>query len=118
MTVAQPRPILVTHSGRFHCDDVFAYAIFRLSLGLTEAGRDHTVIRTREPAVIKAANIAWDVGLVFDPQAGRFDHHQRGAPLRPDGTPYSAAGLIWQVHGERAVAALLAASGSGRFAAE
>jgi uncharacterized UPF0160 family protein len=116
MTAAQLRPVLVTHSGRFHCDDVFAYAIFRLALGLTEAGRDHTVIRTRDPATIKLADIAWDVGLVFDPAARRFDHHQRGAPLRPDGTPYSAAGLIWQVHGERAVAALLAASGSDRFA--
>jgi uncharacterized UPF0160 family protein len=118
MTAAQTHPILVTHSGRFHCDEVFAYAVLRLALGLTEAGRDHTLIRTRDPAVITSADIAWDVGTVFDPAAGRFDHHQRGAPLRPDGTPYSAAGLIWQVYGERAVAALLAPSGSDRFAPE
>ena len=32
-----------------------------------------------------------------------------GAPLRPDGVPYSSAGLIWQVHGISAVAALLGA---------
>jgi uncharacterized UPF0160 family protein len=117
MPLAQTDPVLVTHSGGFHCDEVFAYAILRLALGLTEAGRDHSLIRTRDPAPISAATIAWDVGTVFDPAAGRFDHHQRGAPLRPDGTPYSAAGLIWQVYGERAVAALLAPQGAGRFAA-
>jgi uncharacterized UPF0160 family protein len=116
MTFAQPPPILVTHSGRFHCDEVFGYAILRLALGLTETGRDHSLIRTRDPAVIGAADIVWDVGTVFDAAAGRFDHHQRGAPLRPDGTPYSAAGLIWQVYGERAVAALLAPSGAERHA--
>ena len=117
MTPAQTPTTLVTHSGRFHCDEVFAYASLLLALGLTESGQDHRLIRTRDPALIKSADIAWDVGSVFDPAAGRFDHHQRGAPLRPDGTPYSAAGLIWQVYGERAVAALLGPSGSGRFAA-
>jgi uncharacterized UPF0160 family protein len=117
MTPAQAHPLLVTHSGRFHCDEVFAYAILRLALGLTEPGQDHRLIRTRDPAVIDSATIAWDVGTVFDPARGRFDHHQRGAPLRPDGTPYSAAGLIWQVYGERAVAALLAPAAAGRFAA-
>ena len=116
MTFAQTDPILVTHSGGFHCDEVFAYAILRLALGLTEPSQDHSLIRTRDPAVIGGADIAWDVGTVFDPAAGRFDHHQRGAPLRPDGTPYSAAGLIWQVYGERAVAALLTQQGSDRFA--
>jgi uncharacterized UPF0160 family protein len=56
------------------------------------------------------------VGTVYDPAAGRFDHHQRGAPVRPDGTPFSSAGLIWQVYGVRAVAALLVSSGSDDFA--
>ena len=27
MTIAHPRPILATHSGKFHCDEVFAYAV-------------------------------------------------------------------------------------------
>jgi uncharacterized UPF0160 family protein len=114
MALLPLNPVLVTHSGRFHCDEVFAYAILRLALGLSEPGRDHRLIRTRDPVVIQSADVAWDVGTVFDPAAGRFDHHQRGAPLRPDGTPYSAAGLIWQVYGEPAVAALLAASAVSR----
>jgi uncharacterized UPF0160 family protein len=117
MTSAQTLPILVTHSGRFHCDEVFAYATLRLALGLREPARDHSLIRTRDPALIKSGDIVWDVGTVFDPEAQRFDHHQRGAPLRPDGTPYSSAGLIWQVYGERAITALLVPSGGERFAA-
>jgi uncharacterized UPF0160 family protein len=116
MALGYQRPLLVTHSGKFHCDEVFAYAVLRLALGLAEVGRDHCLRRTRKPALIEAADIVWDVGTIFDPQTNRFDHHQRGSPLRPDGTPFSAAGLIWQVYGERAVAALLAPVGAGRFA--
>lgn len=110
-------PVLVTHSGKFHCDDVFAYAVLRLALGLARAGEDHRLFRTRDKAVIENGDIVWDVGLVYDVAGSRFDHHQRGAPLRPDGTPYSSAGLIWQVYGARAVAALLGPAGSPEMAA-
>ncbi|WP_424811412.1 MYG1 family protein [Roseococcus sp. YIM B11640] len=110
-------PVLATHSGKFHCDEVFAYAVLRLALGLREAGRDHILRRTRKPELIESAGIVWDVGFVFDEAAKRFDHHQRGAPLRADGTPFSSAGLVWRVYGEAAMAALLRPSGSERFAA-
>jgi uncharacterized UPF0160 family protein len=117
MTVDQRLPILATHSGKFHCDEVFAYAVLRLALGLNAPGQDHVLLRTRKAELIETADIVWDVGFTFDAEANRFDHHQRGAPLRPDGTPFSSAGLIWQFHGERAVAALLQPSGSTAFAA-
>ncbi|GAB0114776.1 MYG1 family protein [Acidisoma sp. C75] len=107
MNSGDASPLLVTHSGKFHCDEVFAYAVLRLALGLGRTGEDHRLVRTRESGLIAAGTIVWDVGLVHDPARGRYDHHQRGAPLRPDGTPYSAAGLIWQSYGVRAVAALL-----------
>ncbi len=48
--------------------------------------------------------------MVADAAAGRFDHHQHGAPRRADGLPYSAAGLVWRTHGEAAVRALLGAA--------
>ena len=99
---------LVTHSGTFHCDDAFAYAILRLALGLRHTDTDHTLTRTRDPERIAAADIVWDVGTLHDPATGRFDHHQRDAPVRSDtAIPYRAAGLIWQVHGRAAVRALL-----------
>jgi uncharacterized UPF0160 family protein len=110
-------PLLVTHGGKFHCDEIFAYAVLRLALGLEEAGRDHRLVRTRKPELIEAGTVVWDVGSQYDPATNRFDHHQRGAPLREDGTPFSSAGLIWQVYGERAVAALLRPVGAEAFAA-
>ena len=63
------------------------------------------------------ADVAWDVGAVYDAAADRFDHHQRGAPVREDGLPYSAAGLVWRHHGEAAVRALLEPSGAADLAA-
>ena len=111
------RPLLVTHSGSFHLDDAFAYTVLRLALGLREAGRDHALVRTRDEAAVAGADVAWDVGAVYDPAAGRFDHHQRGAPVRNDGLPYSAAGLVWRHHGEAATRALLEPSGAGGLAA-
>ena len=109
--------ILATHSGKFHCDEVFAYAVLRLALGLTEPGRDHVLLRTRRQELIDTAAIVWDVGSIHDAAANRFDHHQRGAPVRPDETPFSSAGLVWQVYGERAVAALLPAEATNFAAA-
>ncbi|MCB8876209.1 MYG1 family protein [Acidisoma silvae] len=107
MSSGDLRPLLVTHSGKFHCDEVFAYGVLKLALGLTAPGQDHRLVRTRDSKIIESGDIVWDVGTIFDPAVSRFDHHQRGAPTRPDGTPYSAAGLIWQVYGVRAIAALL-----------
>lgn len=104
-------PLLVTHSGKFHCDEVFAYAVLRLALGLSEAG-SHRLVRTRDAAIIAGADVAWDVGGCYDEAANRFDHHQRGAPVRPDGMPFSSAGLVWRRYGARAVTALLAGGDS------
>ncbi|MFC0410816.1 MYG1 family protein [Roseomonas elaeocarpi] len=104
------RPLLVTHSGNFHCDEAFAYVVLRLALGLREAGVDHDLVRTRDADTIARGDVVWDVGLSYDAAANRFDHHQRGAPLREDGTPFSAAGLVWQRYGAEAVRALLAAA--------
>jgi len=110
-------PLLVTHSGTFHLDDVFAYLTLRLALGLRAAGDDHTLVRTRDPAVIERAEWVWDVGTVYDPARQRFDHHQLGAPKRADGITYSAAGLVWHHHGPAAVAALLGPAASPTDAA-
>ncbi|ABI63007.1 MYG1 family protein [Granulibacter bethesdensis] len=101
-------PLLITHSGKFHCDEVFAYAVLRFALGLSRSGEDHVLLRTRKPELIETGDIVFDVGLISDPSNNRFDHHQIGAPTREDGTPFSSAGLVWQIYGERAVASLLA----------
>jgi uncharacterized UPF0160 family protein len=86
----------VTHNGVFHADDVFAAAVLRQieSLHLT---------RTRDPEVIAQADVVFDVGNEYDPERGRFDHHQGGLAVRPNGVPYAAFGLIWKTFGPRYV---------------
>lgn len=87
---------VVTHNGGFHSDDVFAVAALQLLLGKENIA----VTRTRDEAVIAAADWVVDVGGVFDAKAKRFDHHQNGAPVRENGIPYAALGLVWQALGE------------------
>jgi Uncharacterized conserved protein related to MYG1 family len=94
--------ILATHSGTFHADDVFAYTVLAAALG-----GDVGLVRTRDPAVIDAADIVFDVGGIHDPDRMRFDHHMRGhAPSRPDGTPYSSFGLVWKRFGRDFLSAI------------
>lgn len=88
---------VVTHSGTFHADDVFATAVLRAALG------DFAFVRTRDAAAIAAADIVFDVGGVYDPARKRYDHHMRDLPRRDDGTPYSSVGLVWRDYGRVAL---------------
>lgn len=98
---------IVTHNGTFHADDVFAIATLQLAYGVAGV----KVVRTRDEAVIAAADIVVDVGGIFDTATQRFDHHQIGAPVRANGVPYAGFGLVWQVYGEKV-------AGSSEVAAE
>jgi len=91
--------ILATHSGKFHADDVCAVTV----LDCVFPGGE--LIRTRDPERIRQADFAVDVGGLWDPQAGRFDHHQKGFDgARQSGVLYASAGLVWRTHGARYVA--------------
>ncbi|MFT3925384.1 MAG: MYG1 family protein [Myxococcales bacterium] len=76
--------LVATHSGPFHCDDVFAGALLRCFLD--PALR---FVRTRDLARIAEADIAIDVGGEYDAARGRFDHHQREYT-----GPLSSAGMV------------------------
>ncbi len=88
---------IVTHSGNFHVDDLFAVAALQLLLGIS-----HTeVFRSRDASVWASGDYVVDVGNVYDPATHRYDHHQHGgAGARGNGVPYSALGLVWKHHGE------------------
>ncbi len=88
---------IITHSGSFHTDDVFAVATLQLHFGIENV----EVIRTRDEAIIASGDIVVDVGGVYDAEKQRFDHHQNGAPVRDNGIPYAAFGLIWKHYGEQ-----------------
>jgi len=85
---------IVTHNGSFHADDVFSIA------ALKSIFPSFKLIRTRDGELIANADIVVDVGGEYNPDTGRFDHHQRGgAGERANGIPYSSFGLIWQQYG-------------------
>lgn len=96
--------VIVTHGGKFHADDAWAVAVLNILYP------DASIVRTRDPAIIDAADFAIDVGGIWDPARGRFDHHQKGFDVvRPSSVPYASAGLVWREYGARCVAALAAA---------
>jgi uncharacterized UPF0160 family protein len=100
--------IIATHSGKFHADDVWGVIVLSLMFPAAE------LVRTRDPDLIAGADFAVDVGGAWDPQAGRFDHHQKGfAGARQTGVVYASAGLVWKAYGGRCVA-LIAQTHAGR----
>lgn len=88
---------VITHSGPFHADDVFGVATLQLIFGVDNI----ELIRTRDEVIIATGDIVLDVGAVYDPERQRFDHHQVGAPVRDNGIPYAAFGLVWKHYGEK-----------------
>lgn len=86
---------LVTHSGGFHADELMSSVI------LTRLFPQAQIIRSRARDWITPGpdRIIYDVGGAYDAAAGIFDHHQRGAPKRDDGQPYSSFGLLWKHFG-------------------
>ncbi|PHR24399.1 MAG: metal-dependent hydrolase [Hoeflea sp.] len=92
---------LVTHSGGFHADELLS------SVVLTRLFPNARIVRSRSSEWITPASdrIIYDVGGAYDAEARIFDHHQRGAPLREDGQPYSSFGLIWKHYGRDYLAA-------------
>ena len=75
-----------THAGKFHADDVFSAALLRTIRPDIQIQRGFAVPDDFD-------------GLVFDIGDGMFDHHAAGSPVRPNGHPYAAFGLLWQVLG-------------------
>jgi uncharacterized UPF0160 family protein len=93
--------VIVTHSGKFHADDAWAVAVLKIVFPQSD------VVRTRDPARVEAADFAVDVGGIWDPATGRFDHHQKGfSGARQTGVPYASAGLVWKEYGARCVSML------------
>jgi len=90
------KPVIITHNGNFHADEVFAVATILLAIK-----EDAEIIRTRDPEVVKTGEYVVDVGGIYDPGKNRFDHHQKeGAGGRSNGISYSSIGLVWKKFGE------------------
>ena len=89
---------IVTHSSKFHTDDIFAVATLLLVL---EKDHEIVVVRSRDRKIIDAADYVVDVGDEYNADRNRFDHHQEGrAGERKNGIPYASFGLVWKKYGE------------------
>lgn len=93
---------LVTHSGRFHADDVFATSA--LSILFEKQNKEFELIRSRKSEDIESGDIVYDNGREYNPDKKIFDHHQEGgAGERDNKVPYAAFGLIWKHYGQEIV---------------
>ena len=94
----QKKMIVNTHNGVFHADDVVAVVLVMMFAKLINSNVE--IVRSRGSAVIAKADVVIDVGGVYDPENGRFDHHQRGCEACwKDGTKLSSAGMVWLHYG-------------------
>lgn len=92
------KKIIVTHSGTFHADDIFACAT--LSLHLKKQGIPFKIVRTRDEEMIHSGDFVVDVGGFYNQSKNLFDHHQKqGSGLRANGIPYASFGLVWKAFG-------------------
>ena len=81
-----------THNGVFHGDDVLASTI------LLSINKDLEIVRSRNDKDLSDCDMIYDVSL--SNEVSPYDHHFEGRELRPNGIPYSSAGLIWRDLGE------------------
>ncbi|KAI7356819.1 metal-dependent protein hydrolase [Hortaea werneckii] len=97
-------PVIGTHNGHFHADEALAVFLLRL----LPQSRNASLIRTRDPEVLKTCTIVVDVGGVHDDNILRYDHHQRefNANFPGKNTKLSSAGLVWMHYGHRIINAV------------
>lgn len=78
----------ITHSGTFHCDEVFSTILFSKILP------NVVVCRTPKVENVKEDQYVYDIG------GGELDHHQYGGNgERENGVKYSSCGLVWKKFG-------------------
>lgn len=81
----------ITHSGKFHVDDVIS-TIFLSKL-------KKNIILIRVPTI---KNINIENKIVYDIGFGEFDHHQKNRNgQRKNGIYYSSIGLLWNKFGKK-----------------
>ncbi|MBO5352974.1 MAG: MYG1 family protein [Lachnospiraceae bacterium] len=76
----------MTHTGRFHTDDVFSAALLKILNPQINIVRCNTVPEGYQ-------------GLIFDLGDGAYDHHGNRESFRENGVRYASFGLLWKKYG-------------------
>ena len=66
-------PLIGTHDGSFHCDEVLAISILKILPKYANS----EIVRSRDQNVLSKCQIVCDVGAKYEPENCLFDHHQR-----------------------------------------
>jgi uncharacterized UPF0160 family protein len=96
---------IITHSGSFHSDELFAVATVKLWLAKKgeASSNEIKICRTRDEKTMSRKSqedFVLDVGFHYIPVERRFDHHQQGgAGTRENGIAYATFGLVWKEYG-------------------
>lgn len=88
---------IATHNGKFHVDEVCAYAMLNYLIP------NNVLIRTRDPVVMQNSDFVIDVGQIYDHDKCRYDHHQSTFNVPFNDKSYiklSASGLIYKHYGQ------------------
>ena len=85
--------LIGTHNGLHHPDDVIGCFL------LKSLNPGSQIIRTRDKKLLSECDFLVDIGGDYNKTKGLFDHHQKEAPIRENGVPYSASGLVWKDYG-------------------
>ncbi|CAM9273001.1 unnamed protein product [Phaeothamnion confervicola] len=99
-------PVIGTHSGNFHADEVLACALLKVLPEL----RDAIIVRSRNMSLLRHCNVLLDVGQIYDPNTLRFDHHMSdfaATLVNGKDTRLSSAGLVYKHFGRRCLDVLL-----------
>lgn len=87
--------MLITHSSKFHADDVFSTALMLI------LNPNAKVIRSLAPEITEdACKIRNKSYITYDIGRSEFDHHQNDTPVRLNGIKYAAFGLLWREFGD------------------
>ena len=89
---------IVTHSAGFHADDVFGVA----TLDLLHEGNIEVIRSDRNEGggAKETGDYVLDIGMVYNSDEDKFDHHQKGgAGVRENDVPYASFGLLWKKFG-------------------
>ena len=65
MTSKAANAVIATHSGTFHCDE--ALGTWMLKQTKAFGGEGTKILRTRDPDLLKDADVVIDVGGIYDP---------------------------------------------------
>ncbi len=90
-----------THDKKFHADDVGSISL--LTSYYSQKNMNINIIRSRNQSLFETSDILVDVGFEYDPDNGRYDHHQNNYnEIFKENCiiPLSSIGMIWKHYGK------------------